>query len=109
MVQRMLAQRPPPTDVRYLRLEQPLTVDVRYAVILEGVRGLTGATARSRGQVRVARERPRTPVAPAPGAQRMVPADTTTRPDSLPAPAAPDSASRDTTAPPRERTPASLR
>jgi len=84
VAQRMLARRPAPTDVRLLRLTEPLTVDVRYVILLDSVRGLTGALARSRGQIRIARPRNTTSVAPGPGASGpLVPdtgrADTTVR------------------------------
>jgi hypothetical protein len=98
VAQRMLARRPPPTDVRMLRLAQPLEVDVRYVIILHGVRGLTGAESRSRGQIRIPRPRARTPVAPGPGAQEMVPVDPA-RPDSARVPVAPDTVRADTSAP----------
>jgi len=88
LAQRMLARRAPPTDVRHLRLTQPLEVEVRYVILLDGVRGLTGALGHSRGQIRMPRPRVSPITARAPGAR-----DTTVR-DSMPA----DTTVRDTTA-----------
>ena len=68
--ERMLARRPPPTDVRFVRLAAPLVPDTRYVIHVTGVRSLSGfenATV-PRGQVR----------APRPGATR----NTTTRADT---------------------------
>ncbi len=55
---RMLARRPPPSDVRLVRLEQPLEFERRYVVIVEGARSLNGVTGRARGQLRLPRPRP---------------------------------------------------
>jgi hypothetical protein len=53
---RMLARRPAPSDVRFLRLERPLELEVRYVILVEGVRGLAGATGTARGQLRIQRQ-----------------------------------------------------
>lgn len=54
---RMLARRPPPTDVRLVRLPAPLTPDTRYLVFVEGARSLNGVTGTARAQLRVQRPR----------------------------------------------------
>lgn len=84
LVQRMLVRRPAPTDVRFLRLERPLEIEVRYVIILEQVRGLTGAVSRTRSQIRVPQPRVSPVTAPPPGARDSsardsTRADTTTR------------------------------
>jgi hypothetical protein len=43
--QRMIARRPPPTDVRIVRLFAPLAQGERYAVFVSSVRSLSGVTA----------------------------------------------------------------
>ncbi len=56
---RMLARRPPPSDVRLVRLEQPLEYERRYLVIVEAARSLNGVTGRPPpGRLRLPRPRP---------------------------------------------------
>lgn len=73
--ERMLARRPSPTDVRFIRLTAPLVPDTRYLIFLDSVRNLTQRVAPIPGQFRAPRPPP-------------------PRPDSLRA----DSARRDSTA-----------
>lgn len=83
--EKMLARRPPPTDVRLVRLGVPLVPDTRYVIFARGVRSLSGNENDARGVVRP----PRRAVAPpVNGAAR----------DSV---AAPDSTRADTTSAPR--------
>ena len=105
----MIARRPPPTDVRILRLAAPLLHDTRYVVHVTGARSLSGFASSPRFQIRMpkadtalqARRR-------AEAARDSARADSTARqrPDSTsrvpaPAPTRPDTAARDTTRPRR--------
>jgi hypothetical protein len=56
--QRMLARRPPPTDVRVVRLTAPLAPGERYAIQVRGARSLSGVVSDPRGQLVVPRPRP---------------------------------------------------
>ena len=51
LAQRMLLRRPPPTDIRFLRLAAPLTPGQRYVVIVDSVRSITGVWGGARGQL----------------------------------------------------------
>jgi Big-like domain-containing protein len=75
--QKMIARRRPPTDVRFLRLDTPLTTGVRYVVRFDSVRGLLGALGTSRGQIRIAPRRVSPVSGHAPGARDTTATDTT--------------------------------
>jgi hypothetical protein len=76
----MLARRPLPTDVRFLRLEAPLIPDTRYEVRVTGVLGLTGVPNSSRGRLRAsAPQRPQERATPADTGRARAPGDTTRR------------------------------
>ncbi len=94
---KMLARRPPPTDVRLIRLAEPLVPETRYVVYVLGARSLSGIARDSRGQVRA--PKPPAPPPARPGARHpdSLRADSSAR-DSLAAPAA-----RDTTRTPPRR------
>jgi hypothetical protein len=78
--QKMLARRPLPTDVRFLRLEAPLIPDTRYEVRVTGVLGLTGVPNSSRGRLRAsAPQRPQERATPADTGRARAPGDTTRR------------------------------
>lgn len=70
---RMLAARPQPTDLRFIRLAEPLQPDRRYTVTIDSVRGLAGAVGAARpAQLRPPRQRAGPPL-------RRAPADTAAR------------------------------
>ena len=84
---KMLARRPSPTAIRLVGLAAPLATGARYAVTVQGVRGLSGPPADARGQVSVAVPRPR-PQTERPGARGdtlRTPAADSTRPVPPPA------------------------
>ena len=66
--EKMLARRPPPTDVRIVRLAEALVPDTRYVIHVNGARSLSGNENSARSQIR----------APRPSATRS----TTTRSDT---------------------------
>jgi hypothetical protein len=82
--EKMLARRPPPSEVRLVRLQAPLEVEARYAIYASGVTSLTGHRSNPHAQYRVPRPPP-----PPPTPSRTVRA----APDST----HPDSTARDTT------------
>ena len=55
---KMLARRPAPTDNRVIRLASPLAPGSRYAVTVQGIRGLAGAVGHGRVQLSVPVPRP---------------------------------------------------
>ncbi len=61
--ERMIARRPPPTDVRFVRLAAPLAADTRYVIYVRGARSLSGNLNDGRSQLRTPRA-PRTPARP---------------------------------------------
>ncbi len=69
---RLLERRPPPSDVRLLRMAEPFAADARYVVVLEGARSLSGITG---APTRIPLSVPRRRETPARG--RRAPADTT--------------------------------
>jgi len=93
---RMLIRRPAPSDVRMVRLTEPLLPDTRYLVFVAGARSLSGvASETARGALHTARARraPRRNAAPDSSAAAPVPpaADSTRPPrDSTPPASPPD-------------------
>lgn len=68
---RLLERRPAPSDIRLLRMAEPLTADARYVIAVDGAQSLSGITGSALVQLSVPRRRE------TPARGRRAPADTT--------------------------------